>query len=119
MLHEGMSRTELRIQDSFTAGLLAALAVWLALAAGHFRQKQIKDQVQTVADLNHHLRNALNIILNSHYLSAHEQKTAILASVDRIDRALQQIVPGERTDGQKTTGRVAHPPQRYSPPVRE
>ena len=46
MLYGGMSRTELRLQDSLTAGLLAAFIVWLALAAAHFRQKQIRDQVR-------------------------------------------------------------------------
>jgi hypothetical protein len=106
MLHEGMSRTELRLQDCLTAGLLAALVVWLALAAAHFRQKQIRDQVQTVADLNHHLRNALSIILNSAYLNAHDQKDAMLESVDRIERALQQIVPNVPTSSERARERA-------------
>jgi hypothetical protein len=101
MLQEGASRAQLRLQDAFTAGVLAAFAMWVALAVGHFRQKQIRDQIQTVADLNHHLRNALTIILNSQYLTAHEQKDAILAGVDRIDRALQRIVPSQGKPAQR------------------
>lgn len=115
MLYSGMSRQEMRVQDSLTAGLLAALIVWLALAAAHFRHKQIRDQVQTVADLNHHLRNALSIVLNSAYLNTHDQKTAVLESVDRIDRALQQIVPNVPTSAERARERArllqrrAHP----------
>lgn len=108
MLYAGMSRTELRLQDSLTAGLLAALIVWLVLAAARFRQKQIQSQIQTVADLNHHLRNALNIILNSHYLSTHDQKDAVLASVDRIDMALQQILPHVHTSHEMTRERAKY-----------
>jgi hypothetical protein len=99
MLHEGASRGELELQDCLIAGLLAGVVAWMALVAAHIRQRQIREQVQTVADLNHHLRNALSIILNSHYLSTHEQKDAILAGVDRIDRALQQIVPTAASAG--------------------
>jgi hypothetical protein len=93
MLQEGASRTQLRLQDSLTAGVLAGIALWIALAVAHFRRKQIAQQVKIVSDLNHHLRNALNIILNSHYLPADSQKDAILESVERIDRALRTIIP--------------------------
>jgi hypothetical protein len=115
MLHEGVSRTELRLQDSLTAGLLAGLIAWLALAAAHFRQKQIRDQVQTVADLNHHLRNALSIVLNSAYLNTHDQKDAVLESVDRIDRALQQIVPNVPTSSQRARERASMMTRRSHP----
>jgi hypothetical protein len=93
LLQEGASRAELRMQDALTAGVLAGIAVGIALAVAHFRRKQIAAQVKVVSDLNHHLRNALNIILNSHYLPAESQKDAILESVERIDRALRTIIP--------------------------
>lgn len=93
LLYAGASVDAMRLQDSLTTGLLGGLAVWVALSVARFRREQIREQVRVIGDLNHHLRNALSVILNSQYLPEHEQKNAVLASVDRIDRALQQIVP--------------------------
>lgn len=107
LLYAGASVDEMRLQDSLSTGLLGGLAVWVALSVARFRREQIQEQVRTIGDLNHHLRNALSVILNSQFLPAHEQKDAILASVDRIDRALQQIVPPGWRDRQMEAKREA------------
>jgi hypothetical protein len=73
--------------------------VWVLLAAVRARQKQVQQQIRVVADLNHHLRNALTIILASEYLRESEKATAILASVERIDATLQLLLPQPSAPG--------------------
>lgn len=107
LLYAGASVDEMRLQDSVMTGLLGGLAVWVALSVARFRRDQIREQVRVIGDLNHHLRNALSVILNSQFLPAHEQKDAVLASVDRIDRALQQIVPRDWQPEEVKTKREA------------
>jgi len=93
LLDIGVARAVLQVQDAILTGGLAAALVWVLLAAVEVRQKQVQQQIRVVADLNHHLRNALTIILASEYLRESEKATAILESVERIDTTLRLLLP--------------------------
>jgi signal transduction histidine kinase len=82
----------LRLQDSILTGALAAVAIWAAMRIASVRQKILAEQVETIAALNHELRNALEVILGLEYLSESTKGAAILESVQRIDRTLDQIL---------------------------
>jgi hypothetical protein len=97
LVHAGASREEMRIQDATLTGLFCALIVTIALGAERFRREQFLERVKVVSDLNHHLRNALEIIINGHLLPQGLQTKAIFESVERIDHALSKILP-EETD---------------------
>jgi hypothetical protein len=89
-------RTVLQGQDALITGVLAASFVWVLLGVERMRQQEQAKQVKVVADLNHHLRNALEVILASEYLGHDVKAGAILNSVERIDNALTAIVgPGK------------------------
>jgi hypothetical protein len=70
--------------------------VWAFFKVERARQREQQRQIQVVADLNHNLRNALAVILASEYLAQSEKATAILESVDRIDRTLLTILREDR-----------------------
>jgi hypothetical protein len=82
----------LRLQDGILTGLLAALAVWAVLEIVSERRKILLEQVRTIGNLNHELRNALEIILSNEYLAQSSRGDAILESVQRIDRTLENIM---------------------------
>jgi hypothetical protein len=96
LVRAGASRQEMRIQDAILTGLFCALIVCIAMGAERFRREQFRERVKVVSDLNHHLRNALEIIIHGHLLPQSSQTKAIFESVERIDHALQKIVPEER-----------------------
>lgn len=96
MVRVGASPTEMRSQDAVLTGLFCAIIISIALGAERFRREQFRERVKVVSDLNHHLRNALEIIINGHLLPQTSQTKAILESVERIDHALQKIVPEEK-----------------------
>ena len=96
MVRAGASRQEMRIQDAILTGLFCAVIVCIALGAERFRREQFRERVNVVSDLNHHLRNALEIIIHGHLLPQSSQTKAIFESVERIDHALKKIVPEER-----------------------
>jgi hypothetical protein len=85
-------RTVLQGQDALITGVLAGSFVWVFLGAERARQREQQKQVEVVADLNHHLRNALEVILASDYLAHDTKAAAILNSVERIDNALSAIL---------------------------
>jgi hypothetical protein len=92
LLSMGVPRELLQAQDAIIAGALTAALVWALLIAERVRRRQEEEQIRVVADLNHHLRNALEIIFGSEYLRESEKATAILESVKRIDTALQVLL---------------------------
>jgi hypothetical protein len=96
LVRVGASREEMRIQDTIFTGLFCAVIVAIALGAERFRREQFRERVKVVSDLNHHLRNALEIIIHGHLLPQSSQTKAIFESVERIDQALQKIVPEEK-----------------------
>jgi hypothetical protein len=68
------------------------------------------DDLRRIAQLNHEVRNALQVIVYGEYESAATpaaHRTAILGSVEQIDKTLRQLFPviGDRTDDQR---RVRH-----------
>jgi len=97
LVRGGATEMEMRTQDAFFTGLFVAIIAWGALSVARFRREQMRARVKVVSDLNHHLRNALSIILNSHFLPENAQTSAILDGVERIDRALRHIIPGDHT----------------------
>ncbi len=82
----------LRLQDSVLTGIFTAIGVWAALMIVRARRKYVLKQVETVANLNHELRNALEVILGSEHLVHSRQGEAILESVERINRTLDQVL---------------------------
>lgn len=81
----------------------AAIIVLLVLLSTRERRRRVLDDVRKIAQLNHHIRNALEVVVQSQYVpSSAEQRSAVLASAERIDRTLRELFPiiGEREDEQ-------------------
>lgn len=81
----------------------AGSALILGLLAGrllHHAYKARQDalaRLQVIAELNHHIRNALEVICLSAYITRDEEAIRrIMEGVNRIDWALREILPRER-----------------------
>jgi hypothetical protein len=80
--------------DALLMGLATALIVSLLLFALRERHRRMLQEVQRVAELNHSVRNALQVIVHSQYLPQGEQDAAvILESAQRIDSTLRELFP--------------------------
>ncbi len=78
--------------DNLLIGLLAGALVF----AYEWRQHNaMLRQMRIIADMNHHIRNALQPILYSPYLKEQaEQVRIIQQGTERIQWALQEVLPG-------------------------
>ena len=86
VVHAGM--------DAFLMGLATALIVSFLLLAIRERHRRMLREMQRVAELNHTVRNALQVIVHSQYLPQGEQDArVILESVQRIDSTLRDLFP--------------------------
>ena len=94
LAHHGL-RPEATLLDNF---LLSTLVFGLGIAQQLEQERRLKRQRQLmgiIADMNHHARNALQVILSHSVLSMADSKALeeIQQAVRRIDWCLREILP--------------------------
>jgi hypothetical protein len=83
------------LAEGFSALIVSCLILKLALITGEQHRLTVA-RMQVIAEMNHHIRNALTPISLSAYASEDQQLIrAISEGVERIDWALREILPRE------------------------
>jgi len=75
--------------------ILGALAALLVFAYEQRRSRDMRKKLAVIAAMNHHVRNALQTISYLPYADQEKQVQMMQQSVNRIQWALQEILPGE------------------------
>ncbi len=78
--------------DDLVLGVLAGL---VAFAYEQRRSKEIRKKLAVISAMNHHVRNALQAISYAPYTEQVKQIQLIQESVNRIQWALREILPGD------------------------
>lgn len=80
--------------DTFIVSSFVFLLTYVELSAVRERRLRVVRDIKKVADLNHHVRNALEAIQYAAYTSTDKSNLALVnASVDRIDNILHDLYP--------------------------
>jgi hypothetical protein len=88
----GVSGMKAAIDDVLT-GIVAGLLIF---AYERHQHKLILEKMRMIAEMNHHVRNALQPILYSSFLNDQsEQVRLIQEGTRRIEWALREVLPGE------------------------
>jgi hypothetical protein len=87
----GITRATMYLDD-LVLGLLAGL---MAFAYEHRRSREVRQKLAVISAMNHHVRNALQTIAYVPYTEQAKQMMLIQQSVNRIQWALKEILPGE------------------------
>lgn len=83
----------LEVSDGLSAAIGALLFLKIAFDSRQ-RRRALKQRLDTIREMNHHIRNALEVIALSAYTSRDQQNMqAIRDSVQRINWALSEILP--------------------------
>jgi hypothetical protein len=81
--------------DDLLIGLFAGALVF---AYERHQHKLVLEKMRVIAEMNHHVRNALQPIMYSPYLKEQaEQIRTIQEGTRRIEWALREVLPGEDT----------------------
>jgi hypothetical protein len=98
LVKEGVKRLDVLALSNGLTGLAVGLLYLQLSRIERERRAQVQRQLRTIAEMNHHIRNALQIIA---YASATSDKTQsvelISQSVERIEWALREVLPGHVT----------------------
>jgi hypothetical protein len=95
LLHDPWQHEGLLIADTALSGVLAGALVWILLVLVRGRRRRLIEYVRRVADLNHHIRNALQVLVYQASLTHAdpEQIEQVESAVRRVDAALHEIFP--------------------------
>ena len=75
------------------------------------RSEYLNDRLKIIELMNHHVRNALNVIVTSVYVHGYDKElNEIRLSVNRIDWALREILSGRVLDDYSETAAEKAPP---------
>ena len=83
--------------DDLIMGVVAGVVVF---AYEQRRSRELRQKLAMISAMNHHVRNALQTISYVPYTEQAKQMLLIQQSVNRIQWALQEILPGERSAGE-------------------
>ncbi|HEX3154218.1 MAG TPA: hypothetical protein VHV32_06305 [Candidatus Angelobacter sp.] len=97
LLKEGVTRLDMLIFSNGLTGLFAGGLFWQMAREAKASRDLVAERMKTIAELNHHIRNALQVIkfLGGQKRSGLDavQLQLINDSVDRIEWALREVLP--------------------------
>lgn len=89
---EGIPSYDLIVFSNLTVGLIAAALVYVMSLRERQREEYVECRLKVIADMNHHIRNALQVI--SYYGRKGDKPEArIIEAVERIQWALREVLP--------------------------
>ncbi len=95
LARDGVTRTDILLTSNFLTGLVAGFLFFSLSNYERLRRKLVQERLRTIAEMNHHIRNALQVIT---YAAASKPESGsvelIRNSVERIEWALREVLPG-------------------------
>ena len=114
LLYGGFRRRDLLVVSDLLIGLVAAVLVFIIGLHHAQRDRFVAARLRTITEMNHHIRNALQVITFQARRSGNESEIrAMQDAVDRITWALREVlpqIPAFKDDGleaSKTAGAFA------------
>ena len=97
LLYPLFRRAGINLETTFLdeACMGLAMGIVICLIHGFYRRRYERELQRAVAELNHHVRNALQIIVNQQAVCPHCKVEDISDAVERVDGALREVLPPE------------------------
>ncbi len=79
--------------------LCAGLLIFKVVSDAHARQQAVVDRLQLIAEINHHIRNAVQVLAYRALNESEQSERAIQEVTDavtRIDWVLREVLPSDR-----------------------
>ena len=80
--------------QGFLVGLAAAFVSVLLLSARRERRRILREEIERVVELNHRIRNSLQVITDAHFDETDEARKRMISDmVQSMDQTLKQLFP--------------------------
>jgi hypothetical protein len=91
---EGVSRRDLLLLSNMLTGVVAGFLYYQLGRIERERRAIMQQRLRTIAEMNHHIRNALQVITYAASQDRADSVELIRASLERIEWALREVLPG-------------------------
>lgn len=91
---EGVSRIDIRVLSNALTGVVAGAFLYVYARKEEKIKTLLQSRMAVVAEMNHHIRNALQVICYYAYRESDQKIVQMIRdSVSRIDWALREVLP--------------------------
>ncbi|PYY22052.1 MAG: hypothetical protein DMG62_15075 [Acidobacteria bacterium] len=107
----GIPGRDLILLSSFLVGLVAAALVYFLSVRERQRRAYVDCRLRVIAEMNHHIRNALQVI-TFYSRKGEKQEVGVVEAVERIQWALREVLPqlpGSPAEVEASTARFPLP----------
>lgn len=95
LVQEGVKRVDILIESNALTGIVAAVFFYYLTNYERERRKMVRQRLVTIAEMNHHIRNALQVITYAASSQTQEDSVKLVgSSVERIEWSLREVLPG-------------------------
>ena len=109
LVRDGVPRFDILVTSNALTGIVAGFLFFSLTNNERLRRNIISQRLRTIAEMNHHIRNSLQVIT---YATAaqrgSESVEMIRSSVERIEWALREVLPNP-VDGPVVAPQQEHP----------
>jgi len=95
LARDGVRRTDILIVSNGLTGLVAGYLFYSLALNERVRRDLIRERLRTIAEMNHHIRNALQVITYATAVGKEDESVELIrSSVERIEWTLREVLPG-------------------------
>jgi len=94
LARDGVTRTDILLTSNALTGIVAGFLFYSFNNSQRLRRKLVRERLRTIAEMNHHIRNSLQVITYATAADTEESVDLIRESVERIEWALREVLPG-------------------------
>jgi proline racemase len=108
MTREGVPRTDVLLLTNLVTGIAAGVIGYQIIEAEREQRRLMQQRLETIAQMNHHIRNALQVIVCVRAQHAGDESLDVIhEAIERIDWALREILPHYGPSESPRNGRSA------------
>ena len=91
---DGVTRSDILVTSNALTGIVAGFLFYSLANNERLRRKFVRERLRTIAEMNHHIRNSLQVITYATAADPDGSVELIRDSVERIEWALREVLPG-------------------------
>ncbi len=97
LARDGVTRNDILLTSNALTGIVAGFLFFSLTNNERQRRKLVRERLRTIAEMNHHIRNSLQVITYATAADTEQSVELIRDSVERIEWALREVLPGHVT----------------------
>jgi len=98
LARDGITRSDILLTSNALTGIVAGFLFYSFTNYERLRRRIVDERLRTIAEMNHHIRNALQIITYATVTANDDESVEMIrTSVERIEWALREVLPRHAT----------------------